>query len=81
MARVCTHKSLDDLVGAGEERRLHGEAERFSSLKIDNQLECGRPRDGQIGRRDALEDLPSEDAGLARDAIPSAPSASCALSR
>ena len=30
---------LDHLVGAGEDRRRHGEADRFVSRKIDGQLE------------------------------------------
>ena len=33
---------FDHLVGAGEERRRHGEAERFGGLHIDRQLKFGR---------------------------------------
>jgi hypothetical protein len=35
-------QSLDHLVGGGEQRRRHGEAERFRGLKINDQLELGR---------------------------------------
>jgi hypothetical protein len=34
--------SFDNLVGAGEDRWRHGEAERLRGLEIEDQLECGR---------------------------------------
>src|SRR4051812_24893925 len=49
--------SFDDLVGAGEERLRHGEAERLRGLEVDYQLEFGRLLDRQIGRPLGVEDL------------------------
>jgi hypothetical protein len=34
---------FDHLVGAGEQRRRHAEAERFSSLEVDYEIELLRP--------------------------------------
>ena len=34
----------------------HCETERLGGVEIDDQLECRRPLDRQIGRIDALED-------------------------
>jgi hypothetical protein len=36
-----TTKLFDHLVGAGEQRRWHVEAERFSGFEVDNKLEFG----------------------------------------
>ncbi len=41
---------LDHLVGAGEERRGHGEDERRRVLDADDQFCIGRSVEGQIGR-------------------------------
>ena len=48
-------KLFDHLVGTGEQRRRHCEAESLSSLEIDNQFEFGRRLHGQLGRILALE--------------------------
>ena len=45
----------DDLIGAGEDRGRHGQAERLRGLEIDDQLEPGRLLDRQIGGLCALQ--------------------------
>src|SRR5665213_1616556 len=57
---------FDDLVGAGEDRLRHGEAERLGGFKIDDQLELGRLLDRQIGWLFPLEDPSGVNTGLAK---------------
>ena len=49
--------SFDHLVGAGEERRGHFEAERLGGLQIDDQLEFVGPVDRDVARLGPVEDL------------------------
>src|SRR6266542_5156592 len=48
---------LDNLVGAGEQRCRHGEAQRLGGAKVDDQLDDRRLLDRQIGGLGAPEDL------------------------
>ena len=47
---------FDHLVGAGEQRRWHVEAERSGGRQIDDQFELARLHDRQVLRLGALED-------------------------
>jgi hypothetical protein len=49
--------SVDDLVGACEQRRWYIDAERPRGLQIDDEFELGRLHDRQIGRIGALENF------------------------
>ena len=40
---------FDHLIGAGEDRRRDGEAERFGCLGVDDQLDLRHLRDREIG--------------------------------
>src|SRR5438552_2412524 len=48
---------FDHLVGPNEQRRRHGEAERFGRLHVDHELEFCRLLYRQIGRLRASENL------------------------
>src|SRR5262245_62126511 len=48
--------SFDHLVGAGEQRRGHFEAERFRRLEVDHEFVLCRVLHRQVGRLLALED-------------------------
>jgi hypothetical protein len=48
---------LDYLVGAGENRWRHGEAERVRGLEVDDKLEFGRLINRDVARVGPVEDL------------------------
>jgi hypothetical protein len=48
---------FDHLVGAGEQRRRHGEAERLRSLEVDHQFQVSGKFDRQIARRHPVQDF------------------------
>jgi len=54
---------FDHLVGAGEDRRRHGEAERSRGLEVYDQLQPRRLLNWEIGGLGALEDSSSINAG------------------
>jgi hypothetical protein len=57
MHRSKIAQLFDHLVGNGEQPRRKGEAERFGSLEVNDQLKRGRLDDREIGRLRALENL------------------------
>src|SRR5262245_26776139 len=56
--------SLDHLVGGGEQRLGHVEAEHPRGLSVDDQFEFGRLHNRQVHGLGTLEDAASIDAGL-----------------
>src|SRR5262244_685957 len=58
--------SLDHLVGAGDDRRRHVDAERLRGLEIDDHLDLGRKFDRQIAGLRALQNLIDKRRGTAR---------------
>jgi len=61
--------SLNNLIGAGQDRRRDGEAECLGGFQIDDQFESRRLRNGQVGGLRTLQ-YPSEViAGLAKESV------------
>ena len=54
----CSKQSplFDHLVGAGQKRRRHGEADRFGGFEVDRELVFRRVLHRQVGRFLALQD-------------------------
>src|SRR5260221_13764454 len=63
-SRRTWRELLDHLVGAAEDRRRNGEAERLGGVQIDDQFENGRLLDRQVGGPGALEDRSGINADL-----------------
>jgi hypothetical protein len=55
--------SFDNFVGAGEQRRWHGEAECLGRLEVRHQFEVDWLLDRQVGRLCTFENLVDEDGG------------------
>jgi hypothetical protein len=53
----CSSSSLDGIVGGGQQRRGHVQAERPGGLEINHELKFCRQLDRQIGRLGAFDNL------------------------
>jgi len=62
---VQTPSLFDHLVGGGEQRRRHREAEHSGSRGVDDEFEPARLHHRQVRRLDALEDAAGIGAELA----------------
>src|SRR6516162_4795777 len=62
-------RSLDDLVGTGEDRRRDRQAKRLGGLEVYDQLEGRRLLNRQIGRLSALQKLSRVNPGLGIDGV------------
>src|SRR5262249_52689293 len=62
--QLCLAHSLNHLVGSGEQRRRHGEAEHPRRLVIDDQFELARLLNRQVRGFGALEDTTGVGTGL-----------------
>ena len=65
--------SFDHIVGAGEQRRRHVEAERLGGLQVEHELELGQLHDRQVSGLIACENAAGIDAHLAigiRELVP-----------
>ena len=59
-----SRRSLDHLVGSGEQRRWHLETQHLCRLEINDQIEFCRLLNGQIARLLSLENTSNVDSGL-----------------
>src|SRR5262249_43305811 len=55
---------IDDFVGAGEQRRRHGQSERLCGFEVDRKLEFGRLQEWQVGWLRALKNAADIDTRL-----------------
>src|SRR5262245_17466243 len=67
-ARGPSTPSLDHLIGAGEQRRRHLEAERLGGRQIDNEIEFGWLLDWDIGCLRPAQNLIDKVGGAAKQA-------------
>ena len=48
--------SLNDLIGAGEQRRRNSQTKRFASLQVDRQFKSSRQFEWKLARRRPFQD-------------------------